>query len=750
MKKLILSLSVLLATITVTSQTKNLGTPISFGPKVKLTKECIKLPYVNNKEQQAFYEAKSKQTGEKNLKYGFTHEVNINVFEQAYKQTLPNGSQLYQLMLESENAISLNVIFSQFRLAEGTVLYLFSADKSAYIGAYTSLNNNNSNELGTELLYTNKIVIEVMEPKNNQNKSSLVISRVIHGFIHLDQTFDKDLNDAGDCNIDVNCPEGEGWEAQRNSVALLVDNNGGFCSGAMVNNTSGSLIPYFLTANHCGSSPGSWVFRFRWEAPADQTNCGTVANSGNGPENMNINGGVTKASYAPSDFHLIELNNLPDPAWGVRFSGWDKTGIPPLSGAGIHHPSGDIKKISLSNESYQSVPYSGSVNDHWHVQWSDGVTEGGSSGSPIFDQEGRIVGQLHGGASFCGGNDLSDLYGMFSESWEGGGTPSSRLKDWLDPSSTDLGFIDANILSNLDASLANKILGLDKINCTSVITPQVILTNGGNSILTSATINYTIDGVTNSLTWSGNLNPYGSDTIIIPTQTFSSGTHNLEVEVINPNNMLDEVIANNLTSSSFNVITNGEIINVGLYFDCYASETSWDIKDLNGNIIYAGDNYSDNNFEAYNTSQKVCLSETCFTFNIYDSYGDGMLANSCPDIGNVILTSETADTIYVLQNPGFGSSSSESFCVANFSGVDETTLVDLVIYPNPFENTFVIESNSIIKEIVIIDALGKIVEKISVSENSSKKELDINLSKGIYTIQLTTISGIVNKKLIKS
>jgi hypothetical protein len=98
---------------------------------------------------------------------------------------------------------------------------------------------------------------------------------------------------------------------------------------------------------------------------------------------------------------------------------------------------GDIKKISQALNATQSVIYAGA--NCWKIgRWTTGCTERGSSGSPLFDQNHRIVGQLYGGPSACGvsADSLYDNYGKFATSWLGGGTDSTQLKHWLDPGNT--------------------------------------------------------------------------------------------------------------------------------------------------------------------------------------------------------------------------------------------------------------------------------------------------------------------------
>jgi hypothetical protein len=152
------------------------------------------------------------------------------------------------------------LIFNQFELPAGARLYLVANDGNSYSGAYTSLNNNANKILGTELIYDQKAIIELVEPKAVVGKSILNLGTVVHGYKNLDNFMEKALGTAGDCNIDVNCPLGTGWENQRNAAACVVS-GGGICSGSLVNNTSGTIIPYYLTANHCGvSNTAAWVF----------------------------------------------------------------------------------------------------------------------------------------------------------------------------------------------------------------------------------------------------------------------------------------------------------------------------------------------------------------------------------------------------------------------------------------------------------------------------------------------------------
>ena len=162
-----------------------------------------------------------------------------------------------------------------------------------------------------------------------------------------------------------------------------------------------------------------------------------------------------RAKNAGSDFCLLELNSVPPASYNVQYSGWDASDANTVSSVvGIHHPSGDLKKISFENDPVTQGNWGGAQT--WDVaQWDDGITEPGSSGSPLFDQNHRIIGQLYGGNSACSGNvenGQGDSYGRFGVSWDAGATAATRLKEWLDPGNTGIlvvdgypeGFVQAN------------------------------------------------------------------------------------------------------------------------------------------------------------------------------------------------------------------------------------------------------------------------------------------------------------------
>jgi hypothetical protein len=201
-----------------------------------------------------------------------------------------------------------------------------------------------------------------------------------------------------------------------------------------VNNTAVDFTPYFLSANHCGvtaANDNTLVFYWNFESP----NCG---DHGGGSLAENQTGATFRASHAPSDFVLVELDA--PPVANFYPAGTDRRR--PASTVCIHHPSGDEKSISFDTDPVTSTAYlSNTVSaaaNHWRVgEWEDGTTEPGSSGSGLWDESThRLVGQLHGGYASCTATTSSDWFGKLSVSWDGGGTSATHLSDWLDPGNT--------------------------------------------------------------------------------------------------------------------------------------------------------------------------------------------------------------------------------------------------------------------------------------------------------------------------
>jgi len=410
-------------------------------------------------------------------RYGVNRPLKLDLTTDGSWSTLEDGSRLWRVAIKSPDAINMSVNFNDFHLPNGARLQIYNGDRTDKSRVYSNENNRSSKVLGSWFLTGDIITIEYYEPYSTVGNVSLQIGSIIHGYrLGLVNDFvdgTRGLNDSGDCNYDVNCSVGSDFEAKKNiikkSVALLNLGNGYLCSASLVNNTASDKVPFLLTANHCleNSDTQLWSVRFNWMSP--NPICGSNENSADIQSNFTMSGAQFRASNSKSDFALVELYNPIPSSWDVAFAGWDRTDILPEYQVGIHHPNGDIMKICRDDNG--AIKEIANETEVWLIKgvsagngngWEIGTTESGSSGSPLFNQDGRIIGQLYAGESFCNGlenNGDYDVYGRFGISWAYGNTLETRLEDWLDPIGTGQTTIDAlqNALSIEDIETAGRL-----------------------------------------------------------------------------------------------------------------------------------------------------------------------------------------------------------------------------------------------------------------------------------------------------
>lgn len=354
---------------------------------------------------------------------------------------LPNGDRVWQCALQSPGALGLVLLFDQFRLPSGARFFAYSTDGKHVHGAYTERSCISSGKFTIGVLPGETARIELYEPLSAKGQSQIHLNRAD---VVYDPAALLDFGDALPCNINVNCPTGSAWQTEKKGVGriLMVFSNGaGWCSGTLIANTSGSGDPWFLSAHHCqliGQNPDfdQWVFDFDYEAPG----CDNPANE---PAAKSVLGCDRIAFRTETDFMLLKLNPLPG-NYGLYFNGWTRDSTPAGFTTNIHHPQGDIKKITV--DSGAAVIHPSSLNwtgifgispprSHWKTVPDYGIFQPGSSGSPLFDPNRRIVGQLHGGSFNQTDPCLNNIsyWGRFDFSWNQGSDPQTRLRDWLDP-----------------------------------------------------------------------------------------------------------------------------------------------------------------------------------------------------------------------------------------------------------------------------------------------------------------------------
>ena len=552
---------VLIFSSNVFSQISQGGTPISFDTK-RISELKSNIQYITadakNLVQYKAEDAVNDVKKDGPWRFGENIFVNYNLNNSGTWDVLENGDKIWRLGVYSPGALTINLTFDNYKLPKGASLFIYTPDKSEIIGAFTDFNNQEDKNFGTTLLKGDAVIIEYYEPKSVEFSGELNLWRITHGYRNAFDYAEKSLGSSGSCNVNVACPQALGWENEIRSVCMLVSGGSGFCTGALINNTTNDGTPYVLTANHCGTNPTSWVFWFNWQSA-------TCTNPGTSPAYNSISGATLKATNAASDFCLVQMNQVPPSNYNLYYSGWNRTTDLDIPGTiwGIHHPAGDIKKISWSTLGVATTTYlqtsSPGDNSHWKItSWSDGTTtEGGSSGSPLFDPNHLIIGQLHGGYAACG-NTSSDWYGRLGISWDGGGTTATRLSDWLDPTGTSPLTWDGYDPNNPGVSVDARPIGITSpianyCSADSII-PKVSIKNSGIDTLYSVTVSYNIDGGTDVIyNWSGALASNQTDFIVFPKILLESGSHSFNVSTSNPNSVSDMNTANDSITLNYTV-----------------------------------------------------------------------------------------------------------------------------------------------------------------------------------------------------
>ena len=433
--KLIKSLIILITTQFLIGQDTQDFLPLSLQLDNNFVRESFVLPTVDVDELKAEDERLSHL---KRLRFGYEHELNQDFFEAANEFTFEDN-RVFLLQLFSYDAYALRAIFEPFYLPEGVNLFIYNNDMSQLEGAYTNNNNNDASFFSTPLIEGERIVIELNVPRGiDLSDIELEISTIIHDYLGLQNIMNSNSDRA--CGANILCEDADPYLDQINAVAWL-DMGGYICSGAMINNMNQDLTPYFLTADHCtdGNNPQGYRFYFNYYVNGCVT--GQIIQGAYAYSSImrsTCDCVLSENNIAGPDFTLLEITDEINSNWEVYYAGWNATdpNQMPLS-VGVHHPGGDPKKINYDTGYATSSYWSATEpHTHWFFHWDEGGTEGGSSGSPMYDNAGRIAGVLTGGAGDCDDPSSTEYYGKIAKAWEWGNSPSRRLKDWLDPENT--------------------------------------------------------------------------------------------------------------------------------------------------------------------------------------------------------------------------------------------------------------------------------------------------------------------------
>lgn len=791
MKKTLLLVGALALSSLSFGQTVNLGGPISWrGKLAKTTIPTEEMPGFDLAAIQAQDEINDK-TKAAPWRFGYKYNTDITLENNGTWTSLPGGNRVWRVGIIAEGAMSVNLLFENLHLPEGAHLYLYDADETNRVGAYTSQNNRADGELGTELVHGDHIIVEYFEPAKVAGQGHFTIANVIHGYRSLNIVQRnllnqlKGVNDSGNCNIDARCPLGNNWDDQIRSAAMIVVGGNGICSGALINNTCDNGIAYFLTANHClGGSTGNWAFRFNWEVPSNDPSLScastTQTNAGSLTFDQTANGATVLVSGTQADHALLQIDNMTVQNamdWGVFYAGWnnDDTQNAITEVIGVHHPSGDVKKICRADDSGNGIFHANNAGAAtWEIDsWEEGVTEPGSSGSPLFDQNGRIIGQLYGGAAACSGtqnNGQLDYYGRLGVSW-GLGIGNYLAPNGCGTSTTNDGW-DPNGPSAPDDAGIISVIAPTGQYCSENFTPEVTLRNYGSNAITSVTINYDVNGgANNTFNWTGNLAPGASTDVTLSAMTTTGGNHTFNASTSSPNGSTDPDASNDAASSSFSVTVGGEAVTVEISTDCWGYETYWEIEDAQSTVVATGGNTNGippgggqgagaGDPGAYGNettiTEVVCLTPGCYDFTIYDDYGDGLAGSTvggCNTDGDYRILDGTQTELISMLDAAFGNSETQNFCIdqdpGGGTGLEDLNAAAFAMYPNPTNGQVYVQMADATQNdllVTVTDVAGRIVYQTKKNETSFAIEL--NAMEGTYFLNVQTGTNSFTKAIV--
>ncbi len=331
------------------------------------------------------------------------------------------GKLVWRLEIRSPGAFSLGIVFDEYELPSSGELFLYDPERTEILGAYTEANNNAGGSLAIEPLRGDAAVIEYVQDLDESATPRLRVGQVVHDYRDIRSRLGGGQIFAGSCLVDINCPQGANYQDVKRSVIMVLV-GGGLCSAGILNNTAEDGTPYFLTANHCGDMTNV-VAVFNYEL----SGCG----SGTSSQSQTVSGATLLAASSFYDSQLYRLSQVPPEPYAPFYAGWQRVGSGATRpGVGISHPAGLPKKICIDDQ----VPIKSGSN--WMVQWEDGMLQGGSSGSPLFDGNKRVLGPACCVSNFNCANQIA-YYGRLGGFWN-----AENLAPWLDPLGLGSGGID--------------------------------------------------------------------------------------------------------------------------------------------------------------------------------------------------------------------------------------------------------------------------------------------------------------------
>jgi hypothetical protein len=351
------------------------------------------------------------------FRFAYATPVNFTTSNSGRWTNYPNGDRLWILAIESSQALSLNLTFSQFNIPNGGKVYIYNEQKTDFIGPI-SAKRNGAQEFTILPLEGSRLIIEYYEPYAGRGLGDITISYVAQGYKDIEST----SSEFAPCSERLLNAQQDKFvkNLSASTVLLLVDRGQRITTGAMVNNTSSDGTPLLLTsANSLFGDPENWVIVFG----LNNENCPGTGDIGCWDRALS---GAKVLSVEPrTGLALLELSEKPRTTWGVYYAGWsgDEPGLD-------HYVS--IQHAYGTNQSYSSVAKDLTATDWFGLEvapvssWARGNTFQGSIGSPIFNSKGMIAGGFIGGNSACDNDGGIDYFGLIH-------TAFYAFEEYLDP-----------------------------------------------------------------------------------------------------------------------------------------------------------------------------------------------------------------------------------------------------------------------------------------------------------------------------
>jgi hypothetical protein len=667
-------------------------------------------------------------------RFGYNHATDLDLENSGTWHVRKNGDRLWRLSIVCPGAYSINFEFHDYVVPEGGLVFVTNI-MGEQLGAFTAGSNPGKATLGVTQLAGDRITIEYYEPAAVAGLGRLRIGQVTHAYRDI-LNMAKDFGDSEACNINVICPEGDDWRDQIRATALITAGGNGFCTGTLLNNCGEDGTPYFLTADHClDADVANWVFRFNWESAFCDP-------SQNAPTDQTVSGCELLVNSAGTDVALLQLSSEPPADYEVFYSGWYNGDVPAEAVTGIHHPSGDIKKISRSFDPV--IPGMMSGAECWHVQvWDEGTTEPGSSGSGLWNENGLLVGQLFGGQADCATSE-NDFYGRLDISWP-------LLEPYLGSCAEELFGMngDGPVGPVTNDAAVTSITNVPTILCgDNVIAPTITLKNNGDEVVTSITVQYGVVGEPPAqFVWTGSLLPDQTVNCPLPPIGLPAGEHVFIATSSVPNGQPDQLPENDSWTQPIVVNSPAEELVLRLQADDFGSDITWTLVTDLGTILHSGGPYM--NVEGGEMIEvPFCLSNGCYTFTINDLFADGICCTSGE--GYYTISSVSGDTL-VASDGQYGEQDVQDFCFTNVSVPETIRAGSLEVHPNPTTGNATVRVDDISGSVTlqVVDGLGRPVKELVIPAGTPYVMVDLSgLVNGIYLINATHARGRIVRRVV--